>query len=56
MGPDRVVGEIEDPLEALEKTAVLEAEPVPSGEDRKRAGTRRALLDDLTQLLVRQLY
>ena len=66
------------PLEAFEKTAVLEDEPAPSGVGRERTGARRALLDifflllaagavggymffsgrldDLTQLLVRQLY
>ena len=51
MGPDRVVEEIDDHLEAFEKTAVLEAEPAPSGVGRERAGARRALMDIFFLLL-----
>ena len=52
MGPDRVVEEIDGLLEAYEKTAVLEAEPAPSGTSPERAGARRALLDLFFFLLV----
>ncbi len=52
MGPDRVVEEIDDLLEAYEKTAVLEAEPAPSGAGRERAGARRRALLDLFFLLL----
>jgi serine/threonine-protein kinase len=51
MGLDRVVEEIDGLLEAYEKTAVLEAEPEPSGADRARAGARWDLLDLFLLLL-----